>query len=223
MFDKPSCPLHKFRDRAVALRAVASPARRRDVRCDVTKACVESVDARVTDFGVAIVDDLTRRYPAERAWKVDEASKQTRVKSELVPSLGSTSVVVVVQEFCDGSGRIPSASDARGTGFGYATTLLSTEASARTLVAVAQRSGCGRSRTAAVAFTRPIDAVVTRTFALFDHKTAEPKPREFCAFTHMSTRGRPVYNPFLPHGYEEREGLDYFGNDLRKKQKEVTT
>lgn len=25
-----------------------------------------------------------------------------------------------------------------------------------------------------------------------------------------------VYNPFLPHGYEERVGLDYFGNDLRK-------
>lgn len=24
-----------------------------------------------------------------------------------------------------------------------------------------------------------------------------------------------VYWPFLPHGYEEREGLDYFGNDLR--------
>lgn len=24
-----------------------------------------------------------------------------------------------------------------------------------------------------------------------------------------------VFNPFLPHGYEEREGLDYFGHDLR--------
>lgn len=25
-----------------------------------------------------------------------------------------------------------------------------------------------------------------------------------------------VYNPFLPHGYEERAGLDYFGNDKRR-------
>jgi hypothetical protein len=24
-----------------------------------------------------------------------------------------------------------------------------------------------------------------------------------------------VFNPFLPHGYEEKEGLDFFGNDLR--------
>lgn len=27
-----------------------------------------------------------------------------------------------------------------------------------------------------------------------------------------------VYNPFLPHGFEEREGLDYFGNDLRAER-----
>lgn len=26
-----------------------------------------------------------------------------------------------------------------------------------------------------------------------------------------------VYNPYLPHGYEEREGLDFFGNDLRAR------
>lgn len=24
-----------------------------------------------------------------------------------------------------------------------------------------------------------------------------------------------VYNPFLPHGYEEQAGIDYFGRDLR--------
>ena len=24
-----------------------------------------------------------------------------------------------------------------------------------------------------------------------------------------------VFNPFLPHGYEEQEGIDYFGRDLR--------
>jgi hypothetical protein len=27
-----------------------------------------------------------------------------------------------------------------------------------------------------------------------------------------------VYNPFLPHGYEEKVGLDYFGNDLKAAQ-----
>ena len=27
-----------------------------------------------------------------------------------------------------------------------------------------------------------------------------------------------VYNPWLPHEYEEKNGLDYFGNDLRKKE-----
>lgn len=27
-----------------------------------------------------------------------------------------------------------------------------------------------------------------------------------------------VYNPFLPHGYEEQNGLDYHGNDLNEKK-----
>ena len=32
-----------------------------------------------------------------------------------------------------------------------------------------------------------------------------------------------VYNPFLPHGFEEREGLDYFGGDLRAERAERIT
>jgi hypothetical protein len=26
-----------------------------------------------------------------------------------------------------------------------------------------------------------------------------------------------VYNPFLPHGFEEREGISYHGEDLRRR------
>lgn len=50
--------------------------------------------------------------------------------------------------------------------------------------------------------------------ALLDFKESPPL-REQVRLSWKRGVNPRVYNPFLPHGYEEEEGIDYFGNDLR--------
>jgi len=50
--------------------------------------------------------------------------------------------------------------------------------------------------------------------ALLNYKEAPPLREEVRMCWKRGVNPR-VYMPFLPHGYEEQEGLDYYGNDLR--------
>lgn len=50
--------------------------------------------------------------------------------------------------------------------------------------------------------------------ALLDYKESPPLREQVRLSWKRGTNPR-VNMPFLPHGYEEQEGIDYFGNDLR--------
>jgi hypothetical protein len=76
---------------------------------------------------------------------------------------------------------------------------------------------------------REIDQVVdiggSRCFGLFVKTTeqdlaildSKPEPglRDIVQFCWRSGANPRVYFPFLPHGFEEENGLDFFGNDVQ--------
>lgn len=79
---------------------------------------------------------------------------------------------------------------------------------------------------------REIDPVVdcgSRCFGLFVKTTekdlaildAKPDPgmREIVQFCWRSGANPRVYFPMLPHGFEEKNGLDFFGNDLASEDR----
>lgn len=78
---------------------------------------------------------------------------------------------------------------------------------------------------------REIDPVAgggSRCFGLFVRTTekdlaildAKPEPgmREIVQFCWRSGANPRVYFPMLPHGFEEKNGLDFFGNDVPSKE-----
>lgn len=59
-----------------------------------------------------------------------------------------------------------------------------------------------------VQVSEPLDVEVAR-------RRARMPLREFVRLCWSMSCQPRVFDPFLPHGYEEREGLDFFGRDLR--------
>jgi hypothetical protein len=162
----------------------------------------------------AVKDDWSSRYQAAAL----ERDQFRQAAERLLESLAADAAIELSDEWME-IGR-SSGSSYHTQGFGanrYARNAAEAIADkARFHGVEAEVRETGRGRWAGVELADfSVVAKVTRHGADVLEYRPEPDLRETVRLCWKRGTNPRVYYPFLPHGYEEKVGIDYFGNDLR--------